>query len=662
MKNKKKKKTHPKGKSGSFAPAKGLVAIKKTVDNTAQLYARNMKSLRQHYPDLARQVEETPENTNYRCFRKSNNQYWNLQEIKSGLLYYHNSEHLQEEIKEQINRLKLKNTRMAVFLGLGLGYELLYYMQHISQQQSTKYILLIEKELEIFKAALKSTDLHLAISHPHVKLVIGEPPEKLYTILRNYMAENNRFYLAKAMKPIYHPSSLAFNKEYYLQTLKELKEAVTGQVLHFGNDPRDSLIGIENMLANLREIVYNPGINLLFNKFKGKPAVVISTGPSLNKNKHLLKGLGEKALLIAADASLKVLLEMGVKPHLVTALERTMGIYKLFEGLKAEDLEDVYFAACPVIDPRVYAAYTGPRMIVYRQFDHFKWLQIDRGMLNIQLSAGNMAFKIAEALGCDPIVLIGQDLAFGRDGTTHANGMALGEKRQLFYDRGTLEVMGNDGQPIMTSRVWYNFLKAYELDVAGYNGTCINSTEGGAYIQGTRVMPFLESIDKYIQENYYPLQIIKEETREFSVANSEDDAKRVKEILSRGINETEQIISFCESAVSLYQEYQQDLQDAMEDDAVLEKIKETLPGIKAQMFEFRQECRKLHETFQLLLFHFIQSFSIKNEMEKVKLPELYEGKRLDIAIIIKMVEWYAVIGDLCKICLVSLKKAYKEID
>ena len=199
---------------------------------------------------------------------------------------------------------------------------------------------------------------------------------------------------------------MKLHKEYYLNALKQLRESGAHQVLHFGNDPKDSLIGVENMLNNLNEIISNPGINLLFDKFKKKPAVIVSTGPSLNKNKHLLKGLEKKALLIAPDASLKIMLAMGVKPHMVVALERTMGIYKMFDGLKEEDVNNVYLAACPVIDKRLYEAYPGPRIIVYRNFDHFKWLGIDKGILDIQLSAGNMAFKIAAALGCDPIILI----------------------------------------------------------------------------------------------------------------------------------------------------------------------------------------------------------------------------------------------------------------
>ena len=39
-----------------------------------------------------------------------------------------------------------------------------------------------------------------------------------------------------------------------------------------------------------------------------------------------------------------------------------------------------------------------------------------------------------------------------------------------------------------TTKIWDDFRKAFETDIALYAGTCINSTEGGALIHGTEIM------------------------------------------------------------------------------------------------------------------------------------------------------------------------------
>jgi len=103
---------------------------------------------------------------------------------------------------------------------------------------------------------------------------------------------------------------------------------------------------LDKHLDNIKVIADNPGINSLYGKFTGHPAVIVAAGPSLKKNAHLLKDVQGKALIISCDASLKYLLKEGIKPHLVTSLEREHEVQQFFEG--AGD-PNIYMAACPVL-------------------------------------------------------------------------------------------------------------------------------------------------------------------------------------------------------------------------------------------------------------------------------------------------------------------------
>lgn len=643
-------------RTGSQSPSAGGIKF-----NSEQvIYQRNMQALQMRYPDIARQVAEATV-TNCRIVPSSSGAP-NLYMTAENVYYYDQADPLRDT-EEQLEALKLKNTRLAVFLGLGLGYQVLLFVKNMAKEQNTSHSLIIEKDMEIFKVALKSINLVPLLEDEKITFMIALPVERLYVEIRNYLREKSRFMFLKAMKPVYHLSALKLHKEYYLNALKQLRESGAHQVLHFGNDPKDSLIGVENMLNNLNEIISNPGINLLFDKFKKKPAVIVSTGPSLNKNKHLLKGLEKKALLIAPDASLKIMLAMGVKPHMVVALERTMGIYKMFDGLKEEDVNNVYLAACPVIDKRLYEAYPGPRIIVYRNFDHFKWLGIDKGILDIQLSAGNMAFKIAAALGCDPIILIGQDLAFAPDGNTHASGMVLGEKRDVIYERGVREVMGNDGKPILTSNVWYPFLKAYELDLANYQGTCINSTEGGAYIRGTTLMTFQEAIDKHLQEEYNPGEIIKRFLGSFTVDEAGRDLVKVLDLIKKTSSDLEEMISLCEKGLERHKQYEEALTNYLANPGQYPLQKAALTGIHREVIAPKKEIVSFYQTFQLFFMHIFQSINIKFEMEMIAVPDKHEDSLLALAeLILRQAEWYQVCKDLLGVCLQSLSKSRSTLE
>ena len=632
--------------------------------NSAAIYMKNMMALQKRNPELAQLMQNTVETDRYQVHGGTVQKPPTLLVREPSFPYYDPADPL-KDVDEQLAALQLKNTRIAVFLGMGLGYELIRYAQKYSAVQNTRHILIVEKDPALFKTALRNVDLSALLDHQNVRFLVGIAEGDLYTRLRLYLEEEGKFVLLKALKPVYHLSALRLNKDYYMKVLRVVRDAGAHEVLHFGNDPKDSLIGVENMLDNIQEILLNPGVNLLQESMQNRPAVVVSTGPSLNKNKHLLKELESKALIVCPDTSLKVLLDMGVKPHLVTSLERTPGTIRLISGFSKDQLEDVYLAACPVILNEAYEAYPGPRVIVYRDFDHFRWLGIERGILEIKKSSGNMAFKVAEALGCNPIILIGQDLAFGDDGKTHAAGTARGEggdNMEVFRERGTLEVMGNNGKPVLTSTTWYEFLKVYELDVAGYKGTCINSTEGGAFIQGTQVMPFRESIDRYIHETFDPLAIIHERLRLFSPGDVKQDLAKVRKLINTTVQDVEEIIDYCRAGVNLYETNKAELEGYLKAPATVDANRKRIRQLEQEMNLLKDKARKNRQTFQMFLTHVLQSFHIMFEMDMAAVPEKYED--IDLARVemcLRQVEWYAVIGDLSLVCLDSLKKAQAKI-
>ena len=633
--------------------------------NDNDIYRKNMQALKEYYPELAHRVEKA---TNFNSFQVVSTGAKSIPNlfIKEGSFYYYDSNDPKRDAITQTKALNLKNARIAMFLGIGLGYELLYYMQNEAAVQNTSYILVIEKDIEIFKLVLQAVNLVAVIKNPGICFMVGEDENAIYTKLWTYLQENNRFMFLKAIKPVYHPSSLKLNKDYYLKALKSLRDAAAQVLLHFGNDPYDSLLGIEHMLANIDEIASSPGINLLFDKFKDRPGVVVATGPSLNKNKHLLKGLENKAVIVAADASLKVLMAMGIKPHVVVSLERNLPVKTLMEGFTVDEAEDVYYAACPVIHPEVFHAYPGPRIIVYRNFDHFKWLGIDKGIVHIKVSAGNMAYKIAEVLGCDPIILIGQDLAFSRDGKTHAMGTAgtIDGNQDAIHERGgKFEVIGNDGSPIMTNSIWYQCLKAYETDIAEYEGTCINSTEGGAYINGTRVMPFQEAIDKYINEDFFPLDSIKKHLSVFTEEVKEKDIGQLSDLIERTIANMNEIVNNCKTGLDIYEKYRVELEDCLQNPQKIDFIRKKLNAMENEIFTPQSNCTKNYETYQLFFAHVFQSYAINFQIDMMAVPEKYDDKDLArIEVMLRSAEWYAVIGDLASICVNSLLQAKTRLE
>lgn len=620
------------------------------------IYQKNMKAMREVYPKYGEELDKVTINCNYQAMLTGSEKKLNVYSRQADIFYY-NQEDPAGEIKTQIAMLNLRNAKIAVFLGFGLGFMVDYYARCVSQTQGTQRIIIIERDLELFKTALTYIDYSPMIKNPGIKIILGEKVDDLFVILEKYFKSTSVLYFLKCIKTIYHESSFVLDKEYYLSVIKCLRESVIYILQFYGNDPHDSLIGVQNMLDNIVEIIKNPGINLLYEKFRGKPAVIASTGPSLNKNKHLLKGLEDKALILCPDASLRVLLDIGVRPHLVTSLERVPETVSLMTGFTEKEAEDVYYAATPVIPNGAYEVYPGPRIIVYRNFDHFKWLEIERGILDIKHSSANMAFKIAEALGCDPIILIGQDLAYSREGKTHASGTTFGEMQKQ-SDTKNLMVEGNDGLPIMTTDIWNTFRKGFEVDIAGHRGTCINSTEGGALINGTIIMPFQEAINKYITSAFDPLEKIKNGLSAFNTGKLHNDVEKILKKIEDTIEDLNYMSQQCMEGIEVIREHEGILKTALaqEDDKV------DLNEIMQKILEYKKNVLKTNPTMQLFLMHIVQSFHIKFEIDMNVLWEKYDKKHQTLAEISLMhAKWYAVIHDIIRICTHTLQMAQEKI-
>lgn len=602
-----------------------------------EIYTNNMAALNSRYPDLALTLSLVTIER-YRLCQQSGCLPNIL--LPDGMFYYIGN--MQKYCEEQFRGFDLKNVKIPIFCGAGLFYEILYWLQFKSHEHQTQAVIIIEKDLELFQCAMNVVDLTAIINNPSIHLFVGVPLSEMYTSMRtHYQQHMQELLMCGATQPVFLYPSMKIGKEYYAQAMQILFEAMFHTIQNYGNCPEDSLIGLENMLDNVSEIVNNPGINLLYDKFKGKPAVIVATGPSLKKNMHLLKGIEDKTLIISVDASFKFLMQNDIKPHMVTSLEREHEVEQFFGGFNSEEVKDIYMTACPVLFNHVYQSYAGPQIIVYRNFDHFKWLEIDRGIMDIKLSSSNMAFKIAEALGCDPIILIGQDLSYGENDETHATPVPFSSEGE-----GIFFVKGNVAEQVKTNSGWHNFLRAYEIDVAQHRGVVINCTEGGAYIPGTQVSNFSETIEKYIIEDFGPLGIIKDNLAQFNSAA--DDLEKLRSIIEKTEIDVRAIIDHCIQAVEICKKHQAELEGG--------PSPERLAEIRQEIIAPRMEIQtKYQDTFQRFLMHVVQAAHLSFEMQATMLCTKPNE------VLLQFINWYAFIGDISEICLQSLVKAKEKL-
>lgn len=611
-------------------------------------YKKNIEALAKRNPRLAQIVDNTPITGRYVVApSQRKDRLPSIVDVKFNRNFYNNIDPYR--IAEQDIKLrKLNVPDVAVFLGFGLSYEAHEYIRQCPRAR----LLIIERDPELLKTTFSAVNCTDLINSPNVSFAGCEDIRLSYPVIFNFFNMTANIYFLKAINVIEQPVSFAANKDYYLASLQMVKEAINQVLLLYGNDPYDSLLGIKFTLRNIPTIIDYPGISDLKDIFKGKPGIVVSSGPSLNKNIKLLEGLREKAVICAADGSVKILKHNNLPPaHLVTSLERVIETSYLFEGLTEEDVKDSYLAACPVIVPETYANFPGEKIIVYRNFATFEWLDIKKGILDIGPSAGNMAFKVLEFLGCDPIIMIGQDLSFTDDLVSHAEGFHYGNRKRTDLSN-YIKVEGNFQAEVYTIPVYKQFLLHYERDIATYKGTAINATEGGAKIHGTQIMTFKEAIEKYIKEDINTTAVIKKHLKQVKHKEKE---KQIKETLKKLYHAKD----YCNNIINICSE-------SLEKCAIVEEIlrRTDVAPVGEDYTTYRANMKILEETvqkfntkdFYFILMHYVQSIYIKilQDINSIKYKQ-DDGPERDVLLLLKYKELYSVLSSL-------IKKLIEEFD
>lgn len=304
----------------------------------------------------------------------------------------------------------------------------------------------------------------------------------------------------------------AYYRKYDLELTKKciqlIRQSTRTTVISLGNDIVDNLQGFKQNLENLPYMFDSIDPANIKGRNRDKPAFIISAGPSLNKNINLLKKVKSKGLIIAVDTIVERLLMEGIVPDFVCTVERIDKVYEYFYKDKTIPKE-VTLVAPPVIDSRILKEFKGKFMLPLREgVSEYTWFgklleASEAQYIFMGLSCAHVAFGLAQHMECSPIVLVGQDLAYGNDNDqTHASGTSydsveIDKKKNSFLDDTT---EGYFGGSVKSTHMWLAFKNWFEKQINQDNLFVINATEGGAKINYTVQMPLENVISEYCKD------------------------------------------------------------------------------------------------------------------------------------------------------------------
>lgn len=440
------------------------------------------------------------------CLTKKNEA--NLQTIIDGReVALHSMEGAVDEAAQWYESLPLKGIPLVCIYGVGLGY---YYdaIRPWLKKSRKRRVVFLEDDLAVIQRLLGTERGTKLLQDPQVQLLYfkDSQSEEIF----------EGFYWNFAMTRLAVTSLTSYSKfkTVLLDELRHkiaydasMKNALVEEYMRYG----------ANFYINYYQNILCLDKSYLGNQFFGKfhkvPAIICGAGPSLAKNIHLLKNLLDKAVVFAGGSALNVLNGSDFQPHFGAGIDPNPAQYTRMSQNRGYEVpffyrNRMYHDAFRMIHgPRLYITGSGG----YDTAEYFeKKLGIKGGEeLDEGHNVVNFCVEVAHAMGCDPIIFVGMDLAFtGMD--AYAPGVLEDAKVSQsaildVEDEDSKAIIKKDvfGEPTYTLWKWVaesEWIGEFAKDHPSI--TMINCTEGGLGFPGIVNNTLQEASDRLLVRSY----------------------------------------------------------------------------------------------------------------------------------------------------------------
>ncbi|MGK5594151.1 MAG: motility associated factor glycosyltransferase family protein [Parachlamydiaceae bacterium] len=429
--------------------------------------------------------------------------FLNIKTHDEGMLY--DGDPVQEA-EDWAKRVPLENIDVLFVYGVGLGY---YYqpLKKWLKEGKNRQLVFLEDNLGVIATFFETELATEILKNCQVQLVYLPDLSDIETLEAIYWSTLMAKITFSALKKYEEKKKATFEDiKTKLAYDAALKNALLDEYLRFGAG------FFRNFYPNMLKLHRSYWGNKLFGKFEKVPAIICGAGPSLEKHLALLQEYSTHALIFAGGSALNALSAKGILPHFGAGIDPNPAQYLRLSSSSAFEIPFFYRNR---MHAEAFNTIKGPRLYISGSggYDVAEWYEEKFGLESEFLDEGhnvvNFCLEVASRLGCDPIIMVGMDLAF-TNLQAYASGVvdnAHVTEEELFEIKNDDEkaILRQDiyGKPIYTLWKWIaesdfisNFAKSHS------NLTLINSTEGGIGFPDVKNEPFADAAKRLLNKTY----------------------------------------------------------------------------------------------------------------------------------------------------------------
>lgn len=361
----------------------------------SKIFDNNISALRIKNPNLASKLEKHIL-TDVPQLVQENGAY-NL--VYKGK-HIHNRQNPLAEANEIFSMCGNVPVSIHVVYGLGLGY-----LFQLTSQKSVGTVILYEPDLNILRIVFELVDFSADILKKNI--YVADNFDELSQVIYTKSGMENSPELLSLV------SQREFNPEEFDALVKKLQDTVGSYLLDLKYTKQKFYTLLKFLIINYPHLVKEIPLIYCKDAYKGKTALIVSAGPTLDRNIETIKKYRDRFVLFTVGTALKTLDANGIKPDFLCIIET----YNSSRQVAGVDLSEVNFITEP---------YSNPRMRVHRYkktYSHISantpvnhlWAEICGENIEEYWSKGTVSYtaiNCARILGCSKIILVGQDLAY----------------------------------------------------------------------------------------------------------------------------------------------------------------------------------------------------------------------------------------------------------
>jgi hypothetical protein len=455
-----------------------------------ELYNKNLEFFRNRLKDVYGVLFDQPSKyeLNLKLVSENPNYLVEKGNIKCNLHSVYNIE------QEMIDTFKNtpKDSEIIVLFGIGCGYAFDYI---INNYKNIKHLIIIEPTNQIFKEMLHYKDIpyYNNIIRSITFLVNIDVKIAVEAMKKILLGQNNVFF-------VYQVCYSTIFDEYKQSFSQKMIEYFKVQRSNFNARSASNALWMKNAILNLEH--YENSVDEIAGIFEDRIVIIVSAGPSLENNMHLLKEVAGRAIIIAIGSAIRVLDKNGIIPHFRIATDGLPREKVLLEGIDTKEIpliydEKLYFEILNSYEAETFS-FIGITDYIDKYFNHIRgkeYSQITTGP-----STANAALDMVCKFGCKKVIFMGQDLSYKGDKIRAKGGNIMASELDKEGNK-VQETKDIYGEVVYTKDLYLTMKYILEDIIEVYKTIdFINASEGGLHIKGTVNKRFTDVLDKDLSE------------------------------------------------------------------------------------------------------------------------------------------------------------------